>query len=143
MTGHGARAEPLADPPGLAATPELASSRLVLEPFTPSHLTDTYVGWLNDPLVMRYSENRHRTHTLASCREYFAAMRNGSHFFWAIHLASGPNTKGAHIGNITAYTDRRNSVADLAIVIGDRTVWGTGLGRESWALALDWLLDTG
>ncbi len=145
MTVSGAQADPnsIDGLPGRSATPDLRSDRLTLSSFTSAHLTETYVGWLNDPAVMRYSENRHRAHSLATCKNYFDAMQTGGHFFWAIHLHAADGASGTHIGNITAYADRRNRIADLAIVIGDRAAWGRGLGRESWTLAQDWLLQSG
>lgn len=36
--------------------------------FADRHLTERYVGWLNDPAVVRYSEQRHSRHTLWSRR---------------------------------------------------------------------------
>ena len=49
----------------------LETERLTLTPFnTERHLTERYVAWLSDPDVVRYSEQRHRTHTLASCRHF-------------------------------------------------------------------------
>ena len=43
----------------------LETPRLRLEPFAEAHLTERYVRWLGDPAVMKYSEQRFRTHTLA------------------------------------------------------------------------------
>lgn len=102
---------------------------LQLVPFAPErHLTERYVAWLNDPVVVRYSEQRHRIHTLASCGAYAASIAAPDKF-WAIEL------DGDHIGNITTTVDGRNDCADLAIMIGERNVWGLGHGLEAWMLA--------
>lgn len=96
-----------------------------LTPFTKAHITPKYLGWLNDKHLVRFSENRHRTHTEESAVGYFEAMRE--HLFWAV-------MDGTHVGNITAYLDRTNEVADLAILMGQP---GRGIGAQAWKLAID------
>jgi RimJ/RimL family protein N-acetyltransferase len=124
------------------STPTIVRGRLQLVPFDPRlHLTESYVGWLNDPEVVRYSEQRHRRHTLDSCRSYFESMRSGGYHFWAIERTDSGAPR--HIGNLSATMDRANAVADLAIMIGDRSAWGQGFGREAWVAACDWLLGPG
>ena len=123
-------------------TSTIAGARLRLVPFDPKqHLTNAYVGWLNDSEVVRYSEQRHRRHTIDSCRSYFESMRAGGHHFWAIERIDGDAPR--HIGNLSATMDRANAAADLAIMIGDRTAWGHGFGREAWIAACEWLLGPG
>ncbi len=118
-------------------TPLIETARLVLRPFTEVHLTERYVGWLNDPEVVRYSENRHRRHTIKSCRDYFQSVVTAGHPFWAIHERAAPM---GHIGNITAYLDRPNGVADVAIMIGEPAARGCGYGAEAWCAVIDKLL---
>jgi len=123
-------------------TPTIVGARLRLISFDPQHhLTTAYVGWLNDPNVVRYSEQRHRRHTIESCKSYFESMRAGGHHFWAIERTDGDAPR--HIGNLSATMDRANAAADLAIMIGDRTAWGQGLGRAAWIAACGWLLGPG
>lgn len=120
--------------------PTIETRRLVLEPFdVERHLTPKYVSWLNDPQVVRYSEQRHVKHTLASCRQYAESFRGAAGFFWAIQLKED---RIAHIGNLSAYVDERNRIAELSILIGERGHGGRGLGTEAWSAALRYLLDT-
>lgn len=116
----------------------IVSNRLRIMPFGEQHLTDRYVGWLNDPEVVRYSEQRYITHTLESCRTYWESFRGTPHHFWAIELLEGGNPE-AHIGNINAYLDTRHGLADIGILIGDRGLWGKGYGTEAWLAVCDWL----
>ena len=118
----------------------LETERLTLTPFnTERHLTERYVAWLSDPDVVRYSEQRHRTHPLASCRHFAEGFKAGPGHLWAIERRDN----GLHIGNIHADIDPRNSLADVAILIGERTVWGQGFGFEAWNAVLGWLLGDG
>ncbi|MEX0692963.1 MAG: GNAT family N-acetyltransferase [Rhodospirillales bacterium] len=115
----------------------LETERLTLAPFdTNRHLTTRYVAWLSDPDVVRYSEQRHHHHTLESCRRFAESFKDGPGCLWAIERKQD----GLHIGNIHADIDPRNSLADVAILIGDRTVWGQGYGLEAWNAVLGWLL---
>jgi len=120
-------------------TPIIETSNIFLVPFDNVHLTQRYVSWLNDPEVVRFSENRHRDHTLTSCKDYFYSMTRESNLFWAL-MHKDDNR---HIGNITAYIDLPNATAELAIMIGDRSFQGQGLGLESWKAAMEWLLGDG
>jgi len=121
----------------MIATPSLATPRLRLEPFAPEHLTAGYVAWLNDPGTMRFSENRHRRHTRESCAGYVQSFAGSPHHLWAILAVDrGPR----HIGNINAYVDPPNRVADIGILIGERACHGQGFGGEAWAAVQDWLL---
>jgi [ribosomal protein S5]-alanine N-acetyltransferase len=116
----------------------LFAERLDLHPFNDSFLTNRYVGWLNDKVTTRYSEQRHRLHTLESCRAYAQSFVASTNFFWAV-VAHDPAL--GHIGNITATVDAPNGVADLAIMIGDSSVRGRGFGLEAWQRACRFLLD--
>lgn len=117
---------------------ELGRCRLV--PFSLAHLTDRYVGWLNDPDVVRYSEQRHRRHDMASCAAYFEAMDASQDLFLAIE-ASDPAL--GHIGNMSVSFDQPNRSADVSVMIGEAAARGTGLGRLAWTGLLDWLLTAG
>lgn len=113
----------------MAQSPVLETRRCRLEPFGQAHLTERYVGWLNDPEVVRYSEQRHRRHDLASCRAYVQSYVESPHYLWAV-MARDPAL--GHIGNINAYVDQPNATADLGILIGEKAVWGKGYGAEAW-----------
>lgn len=122
----------------MAQSTMIETQRLRIVPFSEKYLTPVYVSWLNDPEVVRYSEQRHRKHTLESCREYWQSFADSPSFFWAI-TAIDPMI--GHIGNITAYVDTMNMVADVGIMIGDRKVWGKSYGLETWLAVCGYLLN--
>lgn len=115
----------------------IETERLCIYPFQDRFLTERYVGWLNDKDVMRYSEQRHRTHTMESCRTYVATFDGSPNLLWAICTKE---KKPCHIGNASAYVDEVASVADVGILVGERWVWGQGYGSEAWTGICDYLL---
>ena len=124
----------------MADAPTLETPRLVLKAFSDELLTERYAGWLNDPDVVRYSEQRHQNHTLESCRRFVDSFSDGPDHLWAIIETD----KGlGHIGNINTAVDAPNKVADIAILIGEKQAWGGGLGAEAWTAVVDYLLDAG
>jgi RimJ/RimL family protein N-acetyltransferase len=119
----------------MSIAPKLPAGPLVLHPFGPRHLTETYVGWLNDPDVVRFSEQRHRQHSMDSCRAFVSSFSSGPNLLWAIETSED----GQHIGNITATIDLPNKIADIGIMIGAAHARGKGYGRHAWAAALNHL----
>ncbi len=117
-------------------TPTITTERLSLRHLTRS--TPDQLRWLNDPMVVRYSEQRHQQHTQYSQLSYINLFREGSHI-WAIHRVDNKQ----HIGNLTAVYDAPNGVADVGIMIGETTEWDKGIGTEAWMAACDWLLGEG
>lgn len=115
-------------------TPSLSTSRLSLRPLT--RATQQQIAWLRDPDVVRYSEQRHREHTLSSQLNYIRSFAGQSHI-WGIYLVED----GEHIGNITATHDEPNNVTDVGILIGETRAWGKGYGFEAWKAVCNWLLD--
>jgi len=122
----------------MAVSPELKSERLCIVTFGERHLSEGYLGWLNDQNLMRYSEQRHKVHTLASCRAYWHSFCETPHYLWAIEeVAEGLG----HIGNMNAYLDPPNGLADLGIVIGERRGHGRGFGHEAWRTVMAFLFE--
>jgi ribosomal-protein-alanine N-acetyltransferase len=118
--------------------PLIETVRLRIIPFSESFLTLKYVGWLNDPEVIRYSEQRHYAHTLDTCRKYLESYAGTSNFFWAI---TEKNPDLGHIGNINAYVDTHNRIADVGIMIGEKRAWKRGYGVEAWIAVCSFLFD--
>jgi len=116
---------------------EIHTERLILRIFTLEYLTNKYVDWLNDSEVVKYSEQRHKLHTLSTCREYYESFKNQSNLFLVILIKDNLE----HVGNITVLIDKNNLVADVAILIGEKTVWGEGYGKEAFVGIMNYLLQ--
>lgn len=119
-------------------SPDIRTERLLISPFSESHLTPRYIGWLNDPDLMCYSEQRHKTHTINSCYDYWQSFKGTSNYFLAIEEIF---ENIGHIGNITAYIDENNLLADLSILIGEKKVQSKRYGTEAWVGVCDFLFN--
>lgn len=105
----------------------LKSERLtLLEPTYSLKAIQKMVVWLNDVEVVKYSQQRHQHHTLATQTAYIASFK-APDVFKEIYY------NDELIGTITAAVDPYNSVADVGIMIG-KEYWGRGFGAEAWKL---------
>jgi len=115
---------------------EITTPRLKIVPFAEQFLTPRYIAWLNDPEVVRFSLQRHRVHSLESCRNYWLSYSGTPHYFWAII----EHERGlGHIGNMNAHITLRDQVADLGILVGNRNAWRQGYSREAWLAVCGYL----
>lgn len=113
----------------MAESSKIKTTRLCIVPFNENHLRQKYVDWLNDCELMRYSEQRHKKHDLDECRIYWESFKNTPNFFWAIEeIELGYR----HIGNMTAFVNEKNLLADLGIMIGAEETRNKHYGIEAW-----------
>lgn len=117
---------------------ELVGRIVVLKPFLESDVTSTYVSWLNDPDVVKYSNQRFVEHTERSCRAYLGGFRRTPHLFLSVRTLDGH----LPIGTMTTYFEPDHGIADIGIMIGDKMKWGTGYGQDAWDTLLRHLVRT-
>lgn len=111
----------------------ISGTAVTLRPVTESDVTDDYVAWLNDPQVNQYLETRFVTHTLDDVRRY---VRDQSRATDAMFLAIIRQSDHRHIGNLRiGAIDRHHRSATIALMIGERSAWGQGLGSDAIAAA--------
>ena len=113
----------------------LTGKLVTLQQFAAKNLTKEYISWLNDPNVVRYSNQRFRQHNQESCRAYFHSFDNSDHIFLAVYQES------KFIGTMTAYISKIHQTADMGIMIGDRQYWGKGVGKDAWETLIQGLFD--
>ncbi len=113
----------------------ITGSLVELDSFGLELITDTYLSWLNDKSLMRYSRQRFAHHTRASAIAYLRSFENSPNKFWAIYRRADH----LHIGTMTAYVDPVARTADIGVLVGHAEARGKGFGREAWGLAMDYL----
>lgn len=114
----------------------LITPRLRLRPFEVGDINSTYLGWLNDPEVTRFSNQRFHQHTAESCSDYLASFAVSSNSFLLIEQIGNE----LPIGTATVYRNCRHGTADIGLMVGERCCWGQGYGREAWQVVLEALL---
>jgi len=114
----------------------LITPRLRLRSFHFADITPKYLGWLNDPDVTRFSNQRFHQHTADSCAAYQASFGGSSNSFLLIEHCQ----EQLPIGTATVYRNNWHGTADIGLMLGDRSCWGQGFGREAWQAVLEALL---
>jgi ribosomal-protein-alanine N-acetyltransferase len=115
----------------------LVGKLTLLEPFTAADISDQYLGWLKDPEVVHFSNQRFRVHTRESSQAYLDSFAGSGNLFLGIRLAEDRRL----VGTITAYRSQPHQTADMGILVGDRACWGRGIGLDAWSCLMDYLLD--
>lgn len=116
---------------------EIVGDIVYLRPFQKPDISDYYVSWLNDAEVVKYSNQRFLRHTIKSCCDYLDSFSNTNNIYMAIE---NKDTKELY-GSITAYIQTNHNTADIGIMIGNKTVWGKGIGFEAWTLMMGFLFE--
>lgn len=116
--------------------PTLIAGRLTLRALVKA--TQTQVAWLRDPEVVKFSEQRHREHSLSSQLRYVSSF-SAVGYLWGIYEI----VDHKHIGNLSVTIDPHNKLGDVGILIGDKDFWKRGFGLEAWQTACQWLMDSG
>lgn len=106
----------------------LSGSSVNLFPFKEEHVTDRYVGWLNDPEVNRFLEVHFVQQTpdtaLAYVRSFYGETQK---YMWGIC----PKDVGDPIGTATlSLINRYHGSAGLGLLIGEKRYWGKGVSSE-------------
>ena len=115
---------------------EIRGSKVLLRSFCLEDITDRYVGWLNDPRVVRFSNQRFLAHDRASCLQYLYSFAGTDNLFLSVRRLDTSQT----IGTMTAYISSHHGTVDVGILIGDTSVWGGGYGQDAWNALTNWLL---
>lgn len=117
--------------------PDLVGERVLLTRFTQADITDDYLGWLNDPEVTRFSNQRFERHDRSSSARYLKSFEGSPNLFLSIRRRD----EGRAIGTMTAYISEHHRTADVGILIGDGSHRGGGYGQDAWNTLVDWLLS--
>lgn len=113
----------------------LHGKRVDIRLFTEQDLTNQYIDWLNDPVVVRYSNQRFRLNDHATCAAYLASFQDSDNLFLSVRSKEDDEA----IGTMTVYFSRHHGTADIGILIGDTNSWGHGYGQDAWNTVVDWL----
>ena len=116
---------------------QIAGEKVVMQTFCETDITDQYIGWLNDPVTMRFSNHRFLRHDQRSCECYLATFANSANLFFLV----SNKTTGSAIGTLTAYVSTVHGTADMGILIGESSAQGNGFGLDAWMTLMTHLQD--
>jgi [ribosomal protein S5]-alanine N-acetyltransferase len=112
------------------------TARLVINPLSGrEEEIREIVGWLNNPVVTQFSEQRHYHHTIKTQQDYMFNTFIGADQYLGLYL------NGRLIGTMAIHTDFPNKVSNVGLMIGDTACWGQGLGYEAWQAVCDRLFE--
>lgn len=109
-----------------------------LDIFRKENITDAYLGWLNDPIAMRYSNQRFHRHTPETSLAYLQSFDGTGNLFLAVYLKGDEK----YVGTMSVYISSVHETADMGIMIGDKACWSSGVGGDAWSAVLSFLLGT-
>jgi ribosomal-protein-alanine N-acetyltransferase len=114
---------------------ELRDGDISLQEFLPEHVSERYVGWLNDPEVMGQTESRNGGHTIESALQYVGASATDRNCrFWRIVHDDAGHVGNMRLSDIIPFHRR----ADTAVIIGEKEMWGRGIASRAIRLASDY-----
>lgn len=116
---------------------DIESERLIYKRVASEHISEDYVGWINDSDVNRYLETR-GNYNLDLLKSYIEDQYNKATYFWAIHLKSS----NKHIGNIKIDPiNFETKSGEYGILIGDKSNWGKGYASEATIRIINYCFD--
>jgi RimJ/RimL family protein N-acetyltransferase len=113
----------------IAAVP-LQTPKLLLKPLQAEHANGAYLVWMNDPMVMRYTESRDRAFTGADLLSFIEQCNQDPSLLLLGMFDKRDGDK--HIGNIKlGPIQPKHQRGDIGLIVGDRQKWGQGFAREA------------
>jgi len=110
--------------------------QLYLRPLERADLDERYLGWLNDPEVMRYLETGTFPTTGQDLEKFYHDV-TGSRS--QVILAVVDKKTDKHIGNVKLGPIHWiHRYACFGMLIGDKNFWGKGAGQEATRLAVEY-----
>lgn len=90
------------------------------------HVEGNYQNWLNDEIVCSGNSHYRYPVTKQQLLEYVNGINANT-----LVIAIIDKTSGNHIGNASLQRiDSINRTAEFAIILGEKTAWGKGIGKE-------------
>ncbi len=115
--------------------PFLTGTTIYLRAIDEGDLTERYRDWFNDAEVCQFNSHHRFPNYGENMRDYYESTIKSRE---NLVLAICDRKSDVHIGNISLQNiDQLNQSAEFAIVIGDKSYWGKGVGKEAMQLIVD------
>ena len=110
---------------------------IYIREFRKDDITSSYLSWLNDSELMKFSNQRFFSHTTESSFKYACSFHNTAGLFLAIC-----DDRDQLVGTMTAYRNTNHRTVDLGIMIGSEFK-GRGFGKRAWETLINHLETDG
>jgi RimJ/RimL family protein N-acetyltransferase len=100
-------------------------------------ISDEYISWLNDKILMKYSRNSAKKHSRETCLEYLVSFEDTRNLFFGIFETSTDSL----VGTLTVHVDAENKSGDIGILVGRPSAQSRGFGSKAWGLAIAYLFE--
>jgi len=108
---------------------KIECENLYLKQLSLSQISDRYVFWLNDPEVNRFSQRFGKSFRIRDVKQYVDTSNKSKNI---LLLGIFLNKGDIHVGNIKLdYFDRKNRLADISTLLGEKDYWGKGIIIEA------------
>lgn len=110
----------------------LDGKSIYLRPVSLEDANADYCAWMNDPDVTKYLESRFNSQRLEDIKSYVREMSEKTD---SLFLAIILRKDNKHVGNIKIHRiDNHHRHGEIALIIGEKTCWGKGIGTEAISL---------
>jgi len=113
----------------------LEGMKIYLREVNADDVNENYYRWMNDPEVTKYTESRFYPNSIEEIKNYVQKeAKVSSSVFLAII-----SKEDKHIGNIKLHRiNWIHRTGEVAIMIGDKSFWGQGIGAEAIRLITEY-----
>ncbi|MDD5431176.1 MAG: GNAT family protein [Candidatus Pacebacteria bacterium] len=113
----------------------LVGEKIYLRPIEESDLNEKYQSWLNNPEVTAYNTHHRFPNYRQNMLDYFNEVIKSKN---NLILGIIDKETDEHIGNAALENiDPINKSAEFAILIGEKKMWGKGIGKEVLKLLVE------
>lgn len=105
---------------------------IILKELHPDDVTENYVAWMNDPEVVRYTEQKFMSHTVETVTRFVDEIWQAEDSFLFGIFIDEKHVGNIKLGPINIYHQH----AGLSYIIGDKKFWGKGVARASIAAVI-------
>ena len=101
-----------------------------------SNITKSYVKWMNDYEVVKYTEQKFKKHTTADIKRFVKEKINSpTDFLYGIFIF---DKKETHIGNLKiGPINKIHQTAEISYFIGEKRYWKAGIGSQAVKKAIE------
>jgi len=114
------------------------NKKLVLKILQVKDVSSSYVRWLNNKEIVKYTEQRHFKHNSRSVKKFVSEKyKSNKDFLFGIYY------KNKHVGNIKlGPLNERQKKSDISYIIGYKKFWNKGIASKSIDLISEFAFKT-